>query len=438
MLRGGSRSTPAVEPSGKPFDLDVGPGPDGAPLVVYARAGDLFQFDPATGARAAARRGQHARHRAQPEHPPQRARASSARSTAGRSSTSAGRRTRAASRARASSETLGVDGLELSARGLFVTYRTDIVPTCCTPGDALPRRRRQAAATSSPSAAAARTSARSSRPTVVRPQHLLRPHEPGLRPGQPLLPLRPALAQAVRRARHEPRAVADLARRPLPDEPRDRDRRHRAPRSPTRSASPGPRARTSAARALPSTGSTPSDRHQGVVGALEIAAGVAVLAGAALQSATGFGFALTSAPLVFAAAEPEQAVGLLIVLGLIVNLMTLGHRGAAAAAARARLADDPRPGGSRASWRACSRCARSTRRRCRSAVTLGVFATLAVRALARRRDATPARAGRRAWAAPGHRLHLRRADHLDEHLRPAGRALHARARRDARCRRATR
>ena len=51
------------------------------------------------------------------------------------------------------------------------------------------------------------------------------------------------------------------------------------------------------------------------MGALEIAAGVAVLAGAALQSATGFGFALVSAPLLFAAAEPEQAVGLLIVLG---------------------------------------------------------------------------------------------------------------------------
>ena len=64
-----------------------------------------------------------------------------------------------------------------------------------------------------------------------------------------------------------------------------------------------------------------------MVGALEIAAGVAVLAGAALQSATGFGFALVSAPLVFAAAEPEQAVWLLILLGLVVNLMTLGTEG---------------------------------------------------------------------------------------------------------------
>jgi hypothetical protein len=33
---------PAVAPSPEAFDLDVGPGPDGAPLVVYARAGDLY------------------------------------------------------------------------------------------------------------------------------------------------------------------------------------------------------------------------------------------------------------------------------------------------------------------------------------------------------------------------------------------------------------
>ena len=42
--------TAAVARSTEPFDLDVGPGPNGAPLVVYSRRGDLFQFDPATGA----------------------------------------------------------------------------------------------------------------------------------------------------------------------------------------------------------------------------------------------------------------------------------------------------------------------------------------------------------------------------------------------------
>jgi hypothetical protein len=57
---------------------------------------------------------------------------------------------------------------------------------------------------------------------------------------------------------------------------------------------------------------------------LAVAAAGAVMAGAALQSAVGFGFALVSAPLLYAAApSPEQAVGLLIVLGLEVNLLTL-------------------------------------------------------------------------------------------------------------------
>ena len=48
------------------------------------------------------------------------------------------------------------------------------------------------------------------------------------------------------------------------------------------------------------------------------------MAGAALQSAIGFGFALVAAPLLYAAApSPEEAVGLMIVLGLEVNLLTL-------------------------------------------------------------------------------------------------------------------
>lgn len=54
-----------------------------------------------------------------------------------------------------------------------------------------------------------------------------------------------------------------------------------------------------------------------------VAAGLGVLLGAALQSAVGFGFALVAAPLLFAATDPEQAVGLSIVLALVVNVMTL-------------------------------------------------------------------------------------------------------------------
>lgn len=131
LLRGGQAVTPAVEPSGAPFDLDVGPGPDGAPLVVYARAGDLFQFDPATGL----------------EQPLAEVNTRGIESSPSihRSALAFVRRihrrpvvyvrkdgnTRRQPRPRFK-ETIGVDGLELSARGLFVTYRTDIVPTCCS------------------------------------------------------------------------------------------------------------------------------------------------------------------------------------------------------------------------------------------------------------------------------------------------------------------
>jgi uncharacterized protein len=57
---------------------------------------------------------------------------------------------------------------------------------------------------------------------------------------------------------------------------------------------------------------------------LAVAAAGAVMAGAALQSAIGFGFALVAAPLLYAAApSPEQAVGLMTLLGLEVSLLTL-------------------------------------------------------------------------------------------------------------------
>jgi uncharacterized protein len=56
---------------------------------------------------------------------------------------------------------------------------------------------------------------------------------------------------------------------------------------------------------------------------MPLVAAAAVAAGAALQSATGFGFSIVAAPLVFAAFEPEEAVGLLIALGSLVNVLTL-------------------------------------------------------------------------------------------------------------------
>ena len=56
---------------------------------------------------------------------------------------------------------------------------------------------------------------------------------------------------------------------------------------------------------------------------LAVAAACGVVAGAALQSSVGFGFALVAAPLLFAAASPAEAIGLLIVLGLEIGLLTL-------------------------------------------------------------------------------------------------------------------
>ncbi len=139
-------------------------------------------------------------------------------------------------------------------------------------------------------------------------------------------------------------------------------------------------------------------RRRGVVGALEIAAGVAVLAGAALQSATGFGFALVSAPLLFAATTPAHAVGLLMVLGLVVNLMTLGTEGR-------RPEPLVRESLVMLAWAIpgtvvgviALRALDSTA--LQICVTLGVFATLAVRWLAQRRP-DAGNGDPPAWAAP--------------------------------------
>ena len=56
---------------------------------------------------------------------------------------------------------------------------------------------------------------------------------------------------------------------------------------------------------------------------LAVAAGAAVMTGAALQSSIGFGFALVAAPLLFAATSPPEAVGLMILLAVEVGLLTL-------------------------------------------------------------------------------------------------------------------
>jgi uncharacterized membrane protein YfcA len=58
-------------------------------------------------------------------------------------------------------------------------------------------------------------------------------------------------------------------------------------------------------------------------------AAVAALAGAVVQSATGFGFALVLSPALFAVMEPVEAVTALLVLGLALNLLVLFEGGRA-------------------------------------------------------------------------------------------------------------
>src|SRR3954471_20559865 len=70
---------------------------------------------------------------------------------------------------------------------------------------------------------------------------------------------------------------------------------------------------------------------------LLIAAAAGIAAGAALQAATGFGFAVLAAPLTFAALDQREAIGLLLVLGMEIGVLTLATEGRR-----------PRP-----RWRAC-------------------------------------------------------------------------------------
>jgi uncharacterized protein len=56
-------------------------------------------------------------------------------------------------------------------------------------------------------------------------------------------------------------------------------------------------------------------------------AAVAAFAGAAIQSATGFGFALVLSPALFATMDPVEAVTALLLLGLVLNVLVLFERG---------------------------------------------------------------------------------------------------------------
>ncbi len=111
-----------------------------------------------------------------------------------------------------------------------------------------------------------------------------------------------------------------------------------------------------------------------------------------MQSAIGFGFSLMAAPLLFAAVQPTPAVGLLLVLGAEVNLLTLATENRR-----------PRPlrhdSAVMMAWAAPGALAGVALLRSLSpvalqvGVTLGVIATLAARHLGGNRAHVPA------WAA---------------------------------------
>jgi uncharacterized protein len=128
---------------------------------------------------------------------------------------------------------------------------------------------------------------------------------------------------------------------------------------------------------------------------LLMAAGVAVVAGAALQSATGFGFALLAAPLAFAALDPREAIGLLLLLGMEIGVLTLLTEGRR-----------PRPFARRCArvlvWAVPAAVAGVAVLRALDAVTLQVAVSIGVAAtlIARRRTADRPRGPEPRWAAP--------------------------------------
>ena len=58
-----------------------------------------------------------------------------------------------------------------------------------------------------------------------------------------------------------------------------------------------------------------------------ILAAAATLAGAAVQSATGFGFALVASPVLFAVLEPHEAVTVLALLGVLLSVLVVADAG---------------------------------------------------------------------------------------------------------------
>ena len=122
---------------------------------------------------------------------------------------------------------------------------------------------------------------------------------------------------------------------------------------------------------------------------------VAVMAGAAVQAATGFGFALLAAPLAFAALDSHEAIGLLLLLGIEIGVLTLATEGRR-----------PQPMVRRSAivlaWAIPAAVAGVAVLRALDAVTLQVAVSLGVAAtlIVRRRAPAERRGPEPRWAAP--------------------------------------
>ena len=164
------------------------------------------------------------------------------------------------------------------------------------------------------------------------------------------------------------------------------------------------------------------------------AAALALFVGAALQSATGFGFALVSAPILFALLGPREAVTAGFIVAILLNSLTL-------ATERRRPQVLVRDAVALVAWSLPGialgvLALREVPEQPLSVlVALAVLAGLALRVRSRRADAAAAAA---AVARPGRRRQRGRARHVDLAQRPAARLLPARARAPRRRRCATR
>lgn len=140
ILRNGIPADPNVRTLRRAFDLDVGPSEDGSPVVAYSRNGEIYRYDVATATERKVT-SVSSPHWLETQPSIHGTRIAFVRDKPGASKQRprplvyVGSTTKAGSKRQPTppyKRTVSVDGVEQTARGLFVVWRTDIVPTCCS------------------------------------------------------------------------------------------------------------------------------------------------------------------------------------------------------------------------------------------------------------------------------------------------------------------